>query len=211
DRAHSLSHVMIDDTPWRVIVVDDEPPARNTLRLLFARERDFTIVAECTLGEAAVAAIARERPDVLFLDVRMPGMERFEVLRRRGDVPPAIVFVTAYVRYAPQAFERHAVEYLLKPFTDERFAGVVDHVRTRLRERAYASLATRLPSVLEAAAARGTRSQLVVRDGARTHVVPYDEIAWIEAEDYCARIHGRGRGLLVRESLRTLASRLRPG
>ena len=112
------------------MIVDDEPPARQTLRLLLEREKDFAIVAECGHGQEAIAAVLRERPDVLFLDVRMPGMDGFDVLRRiPAGAVPAIVFVTAYDRYAPQAFEQHAIEYLLKPFTDERFADVVDHVR----------------------------------------------------------------------------------
>ena len=124
------------DRPWRAVIVDDEPPARQSLRLLLARERDFTIAAECGHGREAVEAVETTRPDVLFLDVRMPGMDGFDVLRRLGaDAVPAVVFVTAYDRYAAQAFEEHAVEYLLKPFTDERFADVVDHVRRRLRER----------------------------------------------------------------------------
>ena len=206
--------------PWRAVVVDDEPPARQTLRLLLGREKDFTLVAECGHGEEAVAAVARARPDVLFLDVRMPGMDGFEVLRQiGGDALPAVVFVTAYDQYAPRAFERHAVEYLLKPFSDERFSDVVDHVRRRLRERSYAALAARLPVALaEHAAARQDRRRLVVRDGARTHVIPHEDIIWIEAEDYYARIHARGlstapgagRRILARESLRALERTLDP-
>ena len=179
--------------PWRAVVVDDEPPARETLRLLLAREQDFALVAECGHGQAAVDAVARERPDVLFLDVRMPGMDGFEVIRGiPGDACPAVVFVTAYDQYAPQAFEEHAVEYLLKPFSDERFADVVEHVRRRLRERTYAALAARLPAALAESAARQDRRRLVVRDGTRTHVIPHEDIVWIEAEDYYARIHARG-------------------
>jgi len=178
--------------PWRVVVVDDEPPARHTLRLLLERERDFTLVAECGHGQEAVAAVAREHPDVLFLDVRMPDMNGFDVLRQIGGEPaPAVVFVTAYDQYAPQAFEQHAVEYLLKPFSDERFGDVVEHLRRRLRERSYAALAARLPVALAATAARQEPRRLIVRDGARTHVIPHDEIVWIEAEDYYARIHAR--------------------
>ena len=195
---------------WRAVLVDDEPPARQTLRLLLARERDFAIAAECGHGQEAVAAVLRERPDVLFLDVRMPGMDGFDVLGQiPADAMPAIVFVTAYDRYAPQAFERHAVEYLLKPFTDERFADVVEHVRQRLRERSYAALGERLPAAL-ADTARLEPRRLVVRDGARTHVIPHEEIVWIEADDYYARIHARGRRVLARESLRALAETLDP-
>jgi two-component system, LytTR family, response regulator len=197
--------------PWRVVVVDDEPPARQTLRLLLAREKDFTLVAECGHGHAAVAAVERVRPDVLFLDVRMPGMDGFDVLRRiGGEAPPAVVFVTAYDKYAPQAFEEHAVEYLLKPFSDERFADVVQHVRARLRERTYAALAERLPVALAQTAARHEKRRLIVRDGARTHVIQHEEIVWIEAEDYYAAIHVRGRRILARESLKTLEKTLDP-
>ena len=197
--------------PWRAVIVDDEPPARQTLRLLLAREKDFTLVAECGHGREAVAALAAERPDVVFIDVRMPGMDGFAVLREIGaDRVPAVVFVTAYERYAAQAFEQHAIEYLLKPFTDERFADVVDHVRRRLRERVFASLGERLPNLLAENAARATRRQLVVKDGSRTHLIAEADITWIEAEDYYAGIHANGRRILARESLRLLETRLDP-
>ena len=183
---------------WRAVIVDDEPPARQTLRMLLAREKDFTVAAECGHGRGAIEAVAATRPDVLFLDVRMPGLDGFAVLREIGaDAVPAIVFVTAYDRYAPQAFEQHAVEYLLKPFTDERFAGVVDHVRRRLRERTLASLGERLPDLLVETAARADRRQIVVKDGSRTHVIPEAEIVWVEAEDYYVAIHANGRRVLA--------------
>ena len=202
---------------WKVVIVDDEPPARQTLRLLLAREQDFEIAAECGHGRAAVAAVDRERPDVLFLDVRMPGMDGFDVLREfPAAAMPAIVFVTAYDRYAPKAFEQHAVEYLLKPFTDERFADVVDHVRERLRERTLAACVTdaltggAMLTASLAGGARQDRRHLVVRDGPRTHVIPHEEIVWIEADDYYVRIHAQGRRVLARESLRTLIGALDP-
>ena len=200
--------------PWRAVIVDDEPPARQTLRLLLARERDFSLAGECGHGRQAVDVVAATRPDVLFLDVRMPGMDGFDVLREIGaEAVPAVVFVTAYDKYAAQAFERHAVEYLLKPFTDERFADVIEHVRRRLREREYAALAARLPGLLAETAARADRRQLIVKDGAKTHVIAEADIAWIEAEDYCVRIHAgapAARSILARESLRTLEGRLDP-
>jgi two-component system LytT family response regulator len=193
--------------PWRTIVVDDEPLARQTLRLLLAREKDFAIVAECGHGADAIDAIGRERPDVLWLDVQMPEVDGFEVLRRLGpDAVPAVIFVTAFDRYALRAFEQHALDYLLKPFSDERFYTVLDRTRVRLRERTVASMAERLSDLLSATAPR----QLAVRDAGRTLVLPCDDIVWIEAEDYCARIHLRGRTLLVRDSLRALADALDP-
>ena len=196
---------------WRVVLVDDEPPARQTLRLLLSREKDFEIVAECSHGGEAIAAVGETRPDVLFLDVRMPGIDGFDVLRQLpAAAMPAVVFVTAYDRYAPQAFEQHAIEYLLKPFTDERFADVVDHLRVRLRERTFAALGARLPDLIADSAGKPERRQLVVRDGGRTHVIAHDDIVWIEAEDYYAAIHAGGRRILARESLRTLSRSLDP-
>jgi two-component system LytT family response regulator len=196
---------------WRAVIVDDEPPARQTLRMLLAREKDFLLVAECGHGGEAIAAVAAARPDVLFLDVRMPGMDGFDVLGAIGaDAVPAVVFVTAYDRYAAQAFEQHAVEYLLKPFTDERFADVVEHVRRRLRERALATLGERLPELLAGTMARSERRQLVIKDGSRTHVIAEADIAWVEAEDYYVGIHVNGRRILARESLKTIEERLDP-
>jgi two-component system LytT family response regulator len=201
--------------PWRAVVVDDEPLARQTMRLLLAREDDFAIVAECSHGADAIDAIRRERPDVLFLDVQMPEVDGFEVLRRlEPGAVPVVIFVTAFDRYALQAFEQHALDYLLKPFSDERFAIVLDRTRVRLSERTFASMAGRLSDLLSAttasaasASAQASR-QLVVRDAGRTIVIPHDDIVWIEAEDYCARIHLRGRTLLVRDSLRALGDSL---
>jgi two-component system LytT family response regulator len=194
-------------SPWRTIVVDDEPLARETLRLLLADEEDFAIVAECAHGADAIEAIRRERPDVLFLDIQMPEVDGFEVLRRvDADAVPAVIFVTAFDRYALQAFEQHALDYLLKPFSDERFAVVLERTRVRLRERTFASMAARLSDLLSATAPG--RRQLVVRDGGRTVVIPHADILWIEAEDYCARIHLRGRTLLIRESLKALTDSL---
>jgi two-component system LytT family response regulator len=193
---------------WRAVIVDDEPPARQTLRMLLGREKDFAIAAECGHGRDAIDAVAATRPDVLFLDVRMPGLDGLAVLRELGaDAVPAVVFVTAYDCYATQAFERHAVEYLLKPFTDERFADVVEHVRRRLRERALATLGERLPDLL-ATAPRAERRQVVIKDGSRTHVVSETDIVWVEAEDYYIAIHVNGRRILARESLKTFEERL---
>jgi two-component system, LytTR family, response regulator len=206
--------------PWRTVVVDDEPLARQTMRLLLAREDDFAIVAECSHGADAIEAIRRERPDVLFLDVQMPEVDGFEVLRRlEPGAVPVVIFVTAFDRYALQAFEQHALDYLLKPFSDERFAIVLGRTRDRLRERTFASMAGQLSDLLmarataaaSATAAAATSRQLVVRDAGRTIVIPHDEIVWIEAEDYCARIHLRGRTLLVRDSLRALGHSLDDG
>jgi two-component system LytT family response regulator len=127
----------------------------------------------------------------------MPELDGFAVVPHLDTaLPPLLVFVTAFERHALQAFEAQAFDYLLKPFTDERFADVIRRLRSRLEEREHAR--TGLPPV----------RTLLVRDGTRTIVVPHDDIVWIEAEDYCARIHLRDRTVLVRESLRTLVEEL---
>ena len=203
---HASNAVSKPPGPWRTIVVDDEPLARETLRLLLAREDDFVIVAECSHGADAIDAIRRERPDVLFLDVQMPEVDGFEVLRRlEPGAIPVVIFVTAFDRYALRAFEQHALDYLLKPFSDERFAIVLGRARVRLRERTFATMAGRLLDLLATAT---QQRQLVVRDSGRTIVIPHDDIVWIEAEDYCARIHLRNGTLLIRESLRALEDSL---
>lgn len=195
--------------PWRVVIVDDEPPARDTLRLLLSAEPDVQVAAECAHGEEAVAVITRLMPDVVFLDVQMPGMDGFEVLRTVGPATiPALVFVTAYDRYALRAFETHALDYLLKPFSDERFFDVLNRVRVRLRERRFADAGRRLTALLQAGGSSAAPRQLVVRDGSRTVIIPHHDIIWIEAEDYYARIHATGRRTLVRLSLKSLADEL---
>ena len=196
-------------TSWRVVIVDDEPPARDTLRLLLAAHPDFVVVAECAHGEAAIAAVRRESPDVLFLDVQMPGLDGFEVLRTLGPVSTmALVFVTAYDRYALRAFEEHALDYLLKPFSDERFTDVLQRVRERLREKRLADTGRRLAALLDSPVPQVGPLQLIVRDGGRTLVIPYDEILWIEAEDYYVNIHARQRSTLARIPLKNLADQL---
>jgi two-component system LytT family response regulator len=193
----------------KAVVVDDEQLAREELCYMLDQMGNVEVIAQAGNGLEAVGIVERLAPDVLFLDVQMPEVDGFEVLRRldSGSVP-AVIFVTAFDRYALQAFEQHALDYLLKPFSDERFAVVLDRTRVRLREHSFASMAAGLPDLLSAMAPE--RRQLVVRDGGRTVVIPHDDIVWIEAEDYCARIHTRGRTILVRDSLRALADALEP-
>lgn len=192
---------------WRVLIVDDEPLARQSLRLLIARHPDFDLVGECSHGQEAIDAVRRSVPDLLFLDIQMPGMDGFDVLREIGPtVVPAIVFATAYDEYALCAFESRALDYLLKPYSDERFEAVLGRVRERLRERSFASMGERLADLLGSRRA----STLVVRDGSRTIAIPHGDIVWIEAEDYYARVHARTGRTLVRVSLRALAASLDP-
>jgi two-component system LytT family response regulator len=193
------------------VIVDDEPPARRTLELLLAREADVDVVAACGDGASAVEAIVRMSPDVVFLDIQIPGGDGFDVLRQLpADRRPVVAFVTAFDEYAVRAFDAHAVDYLLKPFPDDRFAALVERMRQAVRLRHIDEIERRLNALIQAtsAATLAPIGQLVVRDGAKTLVLPLAEIEWIEAEDYYVRIHAGTRRPLVRRSLQSLATEL---
>ena len=156
------------------IVVDDEAPARAILLEYLADYPQFTIVAECANGYEAVKAYAEHRPDLIFLDIQMPKLDGFEVLDLL-DPKPKVVFVTAYDEYALRAFEVHALDYLLKPFTAVRFAEVLAHAEQMLQlspEPQRASIAPRKPL-----------QRIAFRDGASIEVVPVQRIDYIEAQD----------------------------
>ena len=189
------------------VIVDDEPPARRTLRLLLGRQADITIAGECADGPAAIELIERTAPDLVFLDVQIPGADGFEVLRRLGPARwSMVVFVTAYDQYAVKAFEAHAVDYLLKPFSDRRFDDVLTRARRAVRLRNVEDFERRCTALLDetASGAIAAAGQLIVRDGTCTLVLPWREIEWIEADDYYVRIHAGARRPLVRRTLRSL-------
>ncbi len=197
----------------RTAIVDDEPMARRILRGLLARDPEIELVAE---GDAAELAdrLAGAAVDLVFLDVEMPEVSGLELFARlaAGGAPPAVVFVTAYDRYAVEAFRLHAVDYLLKPFTDERFATALERAKQRIRRHGgptAAAVAALLAELAERHPPPG-RSRFLVQVGDRTVVVPLDEVDWIEAADYYARLHCGGRSHLVRESLTALADELEP-
>jgi two-component system LytT family response regulator len=194
---------------WRAIVADDEPPARRSLSLLLEREGDFEVVAECADGLRAIERVEALKPDLLLLDIQMPAPDGFGVLEVLGaDAVPAVVFVTAYDRYALRAFEAHALDYLLKPYSDERARAVLGRVRQHLGRASADRLEDRLRDLLRDHAAR-TR-HLVVRDAGRTYVIPWTDIDWIAAEDYCVRIHAGASKPLIRRSLQSLLDTLDP-
>jgi two-component system LytT family response regulator len=181
--------------PWRVLIVDDEPPARRTLELLLEPYPSFDIVAQCDHAAAAVDAIRQHQPDVLFVDVQMPGASGLEVIREAGiDAVPVVVFTTAFAEYALPAFEAHALDYLLKPFSDERFDAVMRRVTRSLEHAKPVSI--------------DPDRALTIREAGRTYVIPVRDIDWIEAEDYCARIHAGDRNVLVRRSLQSFVDEL---
>jgi two-component system LytT family response regulator len=193
----------------RTLVIDDEAPARRRIKRLLAAEPGVAIVGECGDGASAIDLIASARPDLVFLDVQMPERDGFEVVAALTPQHlPAILFVTAYDQYALRAFEVHAVDYLLKPFTGERFRTALARARERIARRAedrgLASLATTLrnrPAYL---------TRLPVRTGGRMVFVDLDAVDWMEAADNYVRLHVKQREYLVRETLGTLEAKLDP-
>ena len=212
--------------PVRVVIADDEPLARATLRGLLAADSEVELVAECANGEEVVRAVRELEPDLLFLDVQMPGVDGFEALEQlSAGRLPGIVFVTAYDRYALRAFEVHAVDYLLKPFDDERFYQALERAKSRLRHEAAVDLGRRLAGLLaevggadQAAPADPPPPQtpqsierLTVQRAGRLDVIDVGEVDWIEAADQYVQIHTREGAHLMRESMARLERELDPG
>jgi two-component system LytT family response regulator len=197
----------------RVVLVDDETPARAILREYLAAHAEVEIVAECANGFEAVKAIGELRPDLVFLDVQMPKLDGFEVLELVAP-PPAVVFCTAYDAYALRAFEIHAVDYLLKPFGRERLAEALARACERLGRGPKAPGPARAPAPAGiAAAARGPgrwAERIVVRDGAKVHVIPIEKLDSAEAEDDYVSLHAEGRTWLKQQTLADLESALDP-
>src|SRR5439155_18166718 len=195
----------------RVMIVDDESPARSLLREYLAAEPDVQLAGECTNGFEAVKAIGELSPDLVLLDVQMPKLDGFEVLELL-ERPPAVVFVTAYDEYALKAFEVHAVDYVLKPVSRERLAEALAHARARLADDPKVPAT---PSALSLAAAARAPGQflerILVKDGARVHVIPVQRLDWIEAQDDYAAIHAEGKMHLKPRPLAEVAAGLDPG
>lgn len=191
----------------RTLIVDDEVHARNRMRALLSAFDDIEVVAECASGVEALAAIDAHRLDLVFLDVQMPGMSGLDVVRDVGaDRMPLVVFATAYDRFAIEAFEAHAVDYLLKPIDPERMARTMEFVRRRLRESGGGERLRELLDRME----RGYPRKLAVKSGGTIHVVDVDAIDWIEADGNYVTIHAAGSTYLHRETLQGIGQRLDP-
>src|SRR4029450_485477 len=161
------------------VIVDDEPLARAVLREYAAAEPDLEVVADCANGVEAGKAVADLKPDLVLLDVQMPKLDGFEVLELLGRDQP-VVFITAYDQYALKAFEVHAVDYLLKPFSAERFQEAMERARERLRAKAALPLEQ---LVRDARPRTGPAERVLIRDAANVHVLPADAIDYVEAQD----------------------------
>jgi len=197
-----------EPSSFKVLLVDDEPLARENLALLLAGDPSVDVVGQAN-GVDAVALIARTRPDILFLDIQMPELDGFALLELIGaDAVPAIVFVTAYDRYALRAFEVHALDYLLKPFTDARFASALERAKAQVRERRRGVLDARLGELLRAQ--QSPRKRFLVPARGKTVVVEADSIDWIEADDYYVSLHCGAQKHLLRETMDDLEQELDP-
>ena len=190
-----------------VLIVDDEDLARSILREYLAPHSDVRIVGECADGFEGVRAVAELRPDLVFLDIQMPKLDGFEVLELL-DVKPRIIFVTAYDAYAIRAFEVNAVDYLLKPFSRERFEKALGRVTAGPDTHALNALESLHRGIRSSG---GPLERILVRDGSRVHVIPVAAVDHIEAQDDYVAIHSGGRTYLKLERLSELASALDPG
>ncbi|HWN19924.1 MAG TPA: LytTR family DNA-binding domain-containing protein [Gemmatimonadales bacterium] len=201
-------------SPIRVLIADDEPAARRTIQLLLADDPEFQILGECSDGLQTVEAINQLHPDLVFLDVQMPRRDGFEVLARMPPgCAPLIVFVTAYDEYTLRAFDVHAADYLLKPFSDQRFRAAAAHAKERIRQRSAGDLERLLSFVRQLGSLASTPAKTVpdrvpIRTTQGVLLVPLDDIDWVEARGDYVRVHSTGRTDLVRETISGFERRL---
>jgi len=194
----------------RTLIVDDEPLARRGVVLRLKKFRDIEVVGECGDGSSAVEKILELAPDVVFLDVQMPGMDGFEVLRALPkESMPVVIFLTAYEQHALRAFEVHALDYLLKPVNDERFGDAIRRARQVGDSDSRIRMAERILAMLDRKPAKYV-TRFPVRIGSRIQLVLADDIEWIAAAGDYAELHASGRCHLLRETMNSLEEKLDP-
>ena len=201
-------------TKLRCLVVDDEPLAREAIRMIASLDPSLEVAGEAGDGSAAIRAVASLHPDLLFLDVQMPELDGFETLsgvKALGVKLPATIFVTAFDTYALRAFEAHALDYLLKPIREERFQDAVAAARSRISADSGWREAARLASlVAQMGIAENRPRRLCVKANGRVELVELDRVEWIESEGNYVRLHVEDRTHLVRETMNGIESRLDP-
>ena len=191
----------------RVVIVDDESLARAVIREYLRPHADVEVVAECGNGFEAVKAVTELSPDLVFLDVQMPKLSGFEVLELLGrDVP--VVFTTAYDQYALRAFEVHAVDYLLKPFDERRFAEALSRARGRIQSHQPSAELEALVS--DARPRQGPVERVLIRDGSQVHVIPVEKIDYVEAQDDYVCFKADGKQYLKDQTMAALETTLDP-
>jgi two-component system LytT family response regulator len=194
------------DASLRVVIVDDEPLARAVVREFLSAHPGVEVVAECGNGFEAVKAVAELTPHLMFLDVQMPKLSGFEVLELIGRNVP-VIFTTAYDQYALRAFEVHAVDYLLKPFSEERFSESLSRARERLLGRDAMPVDA---LVSDARPRQGPLERVLIRDGSQVHVLPVDRIDYVEAQDDYVGFKSEGKQYLKDQTLGAVESCLDP-
>ena len=203
---------MTDSSKIRVVIVDDEELARDRIESLLSAHPDITVVATCPDGASAIETIERTEPDLVFLDVQMPGLDGFEVVENLDmEKMPAVVFVTAHDAHALRAFEVHALDFLLKPFDEARFVKTLDRARAQLARSDGSAINSHLVSLIEEL--RGERKypeRLIVKSGGRVFFVRTDEVDWVEASGNYVKLHTRNDAYLLRESMKNMESKLDP-
>jgi len=196
----------MSESPLRIVIVDDEPLARAVVQEFAAADAGIEIVADCANGFEAVKAVAELKPDLVLLDVQMPKLDGFEVLELLGREQP-VVFITAYDQYALRAFEVHAVDYLLKPFSAERFQEAMARARERLRAKAALPVDA---IVRDARPKTGPAERVLIRDGANVHVLPVDKVDYVEAQDDYVAFKSEGKQYLKDQTLAAVEATLDP-
>lgn len=201
----------------RTVIVDDEPLARRNLRLLLEKDPQIEIVEECGNGREAVQAIHALSPDLIFLDIQMPEMDGFDVVERVGpEQIQAIIFVTAFDQYALKAFDVHALDYLLKPFDDERFGNALRRAKSQIEAREINRLSKRLLALLDererisSSRSKSYLTRVMIKAAGRVVLLKVDEIDFIEADGNYAKLHVGRKSHLLREKMHDLEGRLDP-
>lgn len=205
----------------RAIIVDDEPQAREGVALLAQADAEVDVLATCSNGVEALEVIYERRPQLVFLDIQMPQINGFEMLSSiKATQRPEVIFITAYDEYTLQAFEVHAVDYLLKPFSDARFYQALSFAKDRIRQQQLSEKQQQVERLLldqqQQMKQKGEGSVLTSEKGSRlvvkaeglVHLLTYDQIIWVEAYDYYVKIHTQSRFYLVRDSMKNMESNL---
>ena len=200
----------------RTVIVDDEPLARRSLRLLLEKDPSIEIVAECRNGREAITALNTTSPQLVFLDIQMPEIDGFEVLAAVGpEKIQAIIFVTAFDQYALKAFEVHALDYLLKPFDDSRFLKALAKAKSQMEQREMSKITSKLLALLEERVPKFGRqdaylTRLMIKLASRVILLDVGEIDWIEADGNYAKLHVGRKTHLLREKMQDLEAQLDP-
>ena len=205
----------------RTLIVDDEPEARRGLRILLEKDEDITLIGECRDGQEAYEAIISQKPDLVLLDVQMPDLNGFDLLKQLdSEVIPVIIFVTAYDQYSLKAFDVHAVDYLLKPFTNRRFHEALDQAKQKIRsQKDLTTLTERMNALLAHFEEQPVRSQqsippylqrVAVKEGERITFLNVENIDWIEAADNYICLHVGTKTYLLRSKLSDIEKQLDP-